>query len=87
MSCRRGLLRIVVDLLIFPFDFGHRPCVWMFDSDANEFVRAEYDPGRWLTELIDELLLVRELHVLRLRVMQLSQRPPWALQRPRQPRS
>jgi hypothetical protein len=64
----------------------YRLLVWRFDSDAKEFVMAEYDaPDRPLTEDIEEELVVRA--VLRLRVMQLSQRPPWALQRPRQPRS
>lgn len=89
-GCNRGLLLVVayccVGLATERVLLNHRLDVWIFDSDAKEFVMAEYDDDdRPLTEDIEEELVVRT--VRRLRVMQLSQRPPWALQRPRQPRS
>jgi hypothetical protein len=56
------------------------------DRDAKELVIAEYAAdGRLLVDDTDEVLLLRT--DWRLRTTQLSQRPPVALHRPRQPRS
>lgn len=67
---------------------AHRPRVVVeyCASETKEEVRAEYAAcGRPLTDDIEDELLVRT--VWRLRVMHESHRPPWALHRPRQPRS